>query len=406
MFGNPVRPLLPLILLTLLSCSDREDQQRYETIDVQRGDLRDIVQAVGDVRQPIEMMVPVLADAQVVSVSARLGDHVVKGQPLARLSLREPSDAANDASIDLEQARIALEIAHNRQAKAAATFAGVKQLHEKGFVPNARLAAEAKDLESEQLNVRSAERKLAALTSRTSRLRTRVAEQEILRSPCSCTVEDVSIVPGQIVGPSLADAFYLAGGGDALQVKVKVPEQDLARAQQAENIRFSVDTAPNETFPATIAYISNRPIKEGRFIYYTISLSFTRSNPTIRPGMTANVEFVNADARNVLKVPVKALYFRPPDYIPLMTPSMTKALQSAKDAEERRLAIAMGEGYEFGFLFSKGLRRIFVLEGGKPVRRLIRVGEQGEDVFAAISGLRPGETVVLGEARRVPPKET
>ena len=393
--------LLPA-LLPIACDPGASGDPRYETVAVQRGDVRDVVPAVGEIHQSVEMTVPVRADAQVTAILVRLGQKVRKGEVLATLAPREVSDEQGDAAADVVQARIARDIAANRYAKAAASFAGLSQLHDRGLVPNARLLAEQKDLENERLGLTAADRKVAELTARSARTRQRLDARDKLRAPCDCVVEDINIVRGQSVAPTMSDAFYLSGADDTMTLRAKVPEQDLARVQAAGTVRFAVDAAPDREFPAEITYISNRAIKDGRFTYYPIYLRFTRQDPAVRPGMTANVEFVNADSRNVLSVPIKALYFTPEKYVPMMPPFVEQVYKRARTEEDRRLALAMADGAEFGMLWREGKRKIFVLENGKPVRRLVRVGAQTADDFEAASGLDAGETVILAAKKPNP----
>lgn len=385
--------LLPILLSACTA--DRDVDAGFETAVAQRGDLRDIVPATGEIREPLSMAVPILLDARITAIMVRLGQRVRSGQVLATLAPLTAADDMEDSAAEVTQADIQQQIAANRYAKAEASYAGLRQLHDRGFVPDARLLAEQKELENERLGLVAARQKRAALDARSARLGQRHKARDQLIASCDCVVEDINVTVGQSVSPTLADAFYLSGGGDALTIRARVPEQDLSRAQTAGEVRFGVEALPDRTFSARIDYISNRPVKDGRFTYYTVYLRFDREDATIRPGMTANIEFVNADSRNVLSVPIKALYFTPEGYVPEMDPFVRGVYQKARTDEDRRLALAMASGAEFGMLWREGKRKIFVLEKGGAVRRLVRVGAQTADNFEVVSGLRQGEVVVL-----------
>lgn len=387
--------MLLLGVTALAGCAGPpQSATRFDTVLSARGDVRDIVPAVGEVHDEIEMAVPILGEGRVAAINVRFGQRVHKGDTLATIAPREIGDEVGNATADLEQAEIAREVARNRHAKAAAEYSRVKQLHERGFVADARLVTAQNDLEIERLNLLAAERKAGDTLARSGRVRARVAQRAALRSPCDCVVEDINLRPGQSVSPALTDAFFLTGSRRMMTIRVKVPEQDLDRVQSG-TVRFQVEAAPEKTFDATLTYISNHAIKEGRFTYYPVLVQFNRDDPSIRPGMTANVEFVNADSRNVLAVPIKALYFKPRNYIPPMDKFIADVYDRARTPDERRLALAMADGAEFGALERDRKRKLFVLENGKPARRLIRVGAQTADNFEVVSGLKPGEQVIL-----------
>lgn len=60
---------------------------------------------------------------------------------------------------------------------------------------------------------------------------------------------------------------------------------------------------------------------------------------------------------------------------------------------------AAAGGAEFGRNLRRGVRLIFLLENGEPVRREVRVGAETDEFIEVLDGLRPGEVVIVRDNR-------
>ena len=127
-------------------------------------------------------------------------------------------------------------------------------------------------------------------------------------------------------------------------------------------------------------------------VSYPVLIDADNAQGDLFPGMTASVEFIHADARNVLRVPIQALYLTPSTYVPVLSDELTRALQ--RQGLTNREAMI---GAELGTLIFAKKQRIFVLEKGKPVVRAVRVGAQSTDFVEIVEGVRPGERVIVQE---------
>jgi HlyD family secretion protein len=114
------------------------------------------------------------------------------------------------------------------------------------------------------------------------------------------------------------------------------------------------------------------------------------ANPELKlkPGMTANVTFVYADKTDVLRVPNVALRFRPPaDALPS---SSARPVGSAEEPRMRRPGGGGGRGEG-----ASDQRAVWVLRGGVPVRRSVKVGVTDGSYTEIVEGeLQAGEAVI------------
>jgi HlyD family secretion protein len=133
--------------------------------------------------------------------------------------------------------------------------------------------------------------------------------------------------------------------------------------------RFTVDAFPERVFEGHVRQVRNSPISVQNVVTYDVVVDFDNSELLLRPGMTATLTLITATRDDVLKVPRRALRFRP----------------RGQDA-----------------LISKGnLRRLWVENGdGKAEALEIHVGLR-DDEFVEVSGegLDEGQHIIVGYRR-------
>ncbi len=79
-------------------------------------------------------------------------------------------------------------------------------------------------------------------------------------------------------------------------------------------------------------------------------------------------------------------------------PPMTqeKRAELMREYGEERLVRAAADGEEFGRYLRTNRRLVFVVENGEPLRREIVVGRTSTREIEVLSGLQPGEVIMVG----------
>ena len=140
-------------------------------------------------------------------------------------------------------------------------------------------------------------------------------------------------------------------------VKTQLREEDLQKIRTGLAATVRVDAYPDARFEGEVGSVGVLAIDSagaamvGKHFQYTVSLK--GSDPRLRPGMTARVFIVADSARDVLTVPLAALFNE-----------------------------------------SEG-KTCYVYDGQKFVSRVVRVGRTNEDMAEILEGLREGEKVAL-----------
>ena len=76
---------------------------------------------------------------------------------------------------------------------------------------------------------------------------------------------------------------------------------------------FVVDAYPDRRFKGVIRQIRDAPQTLQNVVTYDAVVDVDNADLRLKPGMTANVTFVYAERKGVLRIPSAALRFRPPE---------------------------------------------------------------------------------------------
>ena len=97
-----------------------------------------------------------------------------------------------------------------------------------------------------------------------------------------------------------------------MQVHAAVSEADVGRLAPGMTATFIVDAYPDRKFKGVIRQIRDAPQTLQNVVTYDAVIDVDNADLRLKPGMTANVTFVYAERKGVLRIPSAALRFRPP----------------------------------------------------------------------------------------------
>jgi HlyD family secretion protein len=341
----------------------------FMTTAVVRGDVRTTLSATGSLRALVTVQVGSQLSGQMADLLVDFNDEVQEGQPLARLDpstfesevrgaeaglevaraevLKQRAELQTAAS-EVASARHGLEVAHahveSAQARlteaerdlerkhALAGSAALAQAHvdqattthqsaaadlhaakaQVGVAREAVVAAEGKQLmaDANLLYAQASKRKQAAELDK-ARID---LERTVITAPIDGVVIGRNVDRGQTVAASLEapTLFTLAQDLRDMEVHANVDEADIGRISLGQRATFTVDAYPHRTFSGSVTQIRKAPQLIQNVVTYTVVLSTRNADRALLPGMTALVNVVVDEAKDVLKVPNAALRFQPP----------------------------------------------------------------------------------------------
>jgi HlyD family secretion protein len=384
-----------VLVLAALAYGFLPEPVPVQTATVGRGPLQVVVEEEGETRVRDTYVVTSPVAAFLRRIELEVGDPVAAGQPVARLepprsaildprSRTEAASRVQAAQAAVAQAQEQVRAAEAASRRAAADRARYRRLAEAGAAPRqqAELAAAeatqaAASLESARAGVAAARAELTAARSaangRTGNAHLPV--QDVLRAPAAGRVLAVHRRSEGQVNPG--EPLLEIGDPDRLEVRVDVLSQDAVRIRPGTPVlldQWGGDTplraAVRRVEPQGFTEVSSLGVEEQR----TTVVAGLESPPSawasvLGSGYRVLARFIVWQGDNVLQVPTSALF-------------------------------RSGDGWA-----------VFVVEGGRAVRRSVEVGRQAGLAAQVVSGLREGETVIvhpgneIEEGARVRPTE-
>ena len=351
--------------MTLVACA--EEAERFLVEPASRGSIEATVSATGTLN-PVHMVeVGTYASGRIESVEVDYNSPVTEGQLVAKIDpanalVRVQKARANvlSAQARLMGAEADLTLKSEQLERQVALLAETtvsRDRFESSETAHAQASAQVK-IERAQLAEREAELEDANVN---------LAHTEI-RSPVDGIVLSRNVNVGQTVAASFQTPtlFLIAQDLRQMQVNSDVSEADIGLVAPGQRARFSVDAFPERVFEGIVRQVRNSPISVQNVVTYDVVVDVDNSDLLLRPGMTATLTIITATRDDVLKVPRRALRFRP---------------------RGERSAVSNGP-----------LRRLWVeKEAGLAEAIEVHVG-LGDDEFIEVSGasLKEGDAIILG----------
>jgi macrolide-specific efflux system membrane fusion protein len=118
-------------------------------------------------------------------------------------------------------------------------------------------------------------------------------------SPSDGLIVSRNIVEGQTVGLT-TDVYDLS---DRLVVLADVDETDLGKISMNQSADCTVDAYPTSIFKSKVSLIGHQAIKVNNVISYQVTLQPLKVPGELRSGMTANINFIVQEKKDVLMLP-------------------------------------------------------------------------------------------------------
>lgn len=285
----------------------------YITAAAQKGNVTQVVTATGSLSAVITVQVGSQVSGTIDKLYADFNTQVKAGQVVARLNQDKFKATVDQAKANLlsSQANVAKQKVTVEDAKR--TLERNKELKKRGLLAQSDLDASqtAYDAAIAQLEVNKAqvEQSQASINQSSVDL-----NNTVIRSPVDGIVVSRNIDVGQTVAASLQapTLFLIANDLSKMQVDTNVSEGDVGNVWVNQDVTFTVDAYPSRRFHGKVLQVRNAAIMVQNVVTYDAVVGVDNKELLLKPGMTANVEFVVSQKTDVLKIPNAALRFRLP----------------------------------------------------------------------------------------------
>ena len=306
---------------------NRSTQAQHFAAKVERGEIRDVVEATGTINSVITVQVGSQVSGTIAKLNADFNSRVHKGDVVALIDPALFKGALLQATADLENAKANLEAARANLEKARAGLVQTKADYDRavgltkdGVMSQQQLDLAKSNYDAANASVGAAAANITQADAQISQKKAAVTvaqtnlDYTVIRSPIDGTVVARNVDVGQTVAASLQapTIFTIAQDLTKMWVYAKTDESDVDNIKVGKQVTFKVDALPKQTFQGVVSQIRMNPTTVQSVVTYDTIIEFANPELKLFPGMTAYVTIPVATAQNVLKLPNTALRYKPP----------------------------------------------------------------------------------------------
>lgn len=331
--------------------------------------LQRSVEVVGSLAADEEVVVSAQVAGELSQLNVDFGSYVAQGQVIAVIDQRDAKLKVEQAEATLKQtiARLGMkegekfdphQNADVRVAKASLDWAQMDLDRNSKLIENGDISRSIYDQAMTQHNLAKA-RYQAALDSVNQQLAI-VEQQRSALSLAKKAVTDTVVrapISGAVKEKLSNRGSYLAVGGkivtlvkiNPLRLRADIPESSSAAVSKGQTMTLTVEALAGRTFSGRIVRISPSLNEQTRAL--TVEAEVNNSGNLLRPGMFAKSQLITAKNSSAVLIPAKAV------------------------------------------LTAAGLSKVFVIENGKAVERIVKTGVTDGDLIEIVEGVKDGEVV-------------
>jgi HlyD family secretion protein len=393
-------------------CRSSKPTVQWETAAVDRGRVVARVTATGTLSALVTVQVGSQVSGRIQQLYVDFNSPVKKGQLIAKIDPQLFQASLEQARANYAAAQGNLAKAKVQAAQAEIDFKRQSSLAERKLIAPAELDLARTNFEAAKAQIAVSTGNLQQAKAALNQAKVNLAYTNII-SPTDGVVISRSVDVGQTVAASLSapTIFVIAEDLRKMQVNTSVAEADVGKLSAGMRATFMVDAYPGERFVGKIRQVRNAAQTVQNIVTYDAVIDVDNADLKLRPGMTANVNFVFADRENVLRVPNAALRFRPGsdvlDLLKLPSKPERKGGGGGPGGGGGRRAGRAGRGAESGGAGSgvgsgtghddgPDRKTVWVQRSGTPSPTSIKVGATDGSFTEVVEGpLKEGDQVVV-----------
>ena len=266
--------------------------------EVKRGDIVNTVSSTGTVNAVNSVNVGAQVSGIIDHLYVDFNSRVKAGQVLAVLDTTIVASQVFDARAGMLRSKAQLN-------QAQAEYDRNKPLYENGYLSATEFITIKTNYDAAVASNQSAE---AALKRALRNL-----EYTTITSPIDGTVIQRSVDAGQTIQASFQapTLFIIATDLKSMQIEVNVDESDIGVIKEGQRVEFTVQAYPDDKFTGKVRQVRLQSSIVQNVVNYTVVVDASNESGKLLPGMTATVDFVINEKKDVLLVPNSAIQFKP-----------------------------------------------------------------------------------------------
>lgn len=401
LLGSAIGLILLLVGLKKGGVIGNNDESKVvELSKVAQTTIVETVSATGKIQPEIEVKISSEVSGEIIALPIKEGQQVKKGDLLVRINPDLYESGVNRSVASMSTTKAGLSQADAQVKEAKANYDRNKKLFEKGIISKSEWDRIVSAYEVAVANKQSAYYQVQSASATVTEAKDNLGRTTIY-APADGTVSLLNVELGervlgtqQMAGTEILRIANL----NNMEVEVDVNENDIVKVNIGDSANIEVDAYLKREFKGIVTSISNsastaltadqvtnfkvkvRILKES---YQDLLEGKPENFSPFRPGMTATVDIITKRKENITAVPISAVVIK--DDTTSVKKDIVAELEK-KEQEQKGTAPKSDKKYEC----------VFVKVGDKAKLRVVKTGIQDDTNIEIISGLKPGEEIIIG----------
>jgi macrolide-specific efflux system membrane fusion protein len=368
--------LIILIIVVVIAWAllhQRKAPAEFLTATAEQRPLQQSVLADGTLTASKLVSVGAQASGQIKQLLVELGDQVKQGELVAEIDSMTQQNALQNAQAALKNIEAQRAAKEAQLSNYRATFARQKAMLSKNLTAKADYDSALATLSTTEAEIRALDAQIAQAQIEVNTAQVNLGYTRIV-SPIDGTVVSVPVEAGQTVNAvQSAPTLMKVANLDTMTVKAEISEADVIKVKPGMKVWFTILGEPQKRYEATLRAIEPAPdsintdttssltsasssSSTKTAIYYYGLFDVPNPEHRLRISMSAEVHIVLGERQNAIVIPATAI-----------------------DTIDGKTSVQVVDANQ------------------KATRRLVEVGLNDNVEAEILSGLKPGEKVVLGQ---------
>lgn len=329
----------------------------YLTQTVVNGDLNQTIIATGTVRSNDRVEVGAQISGQLEKIYVTLGEHVKKGQLIAKIDSKTQQNALETAKSQLKSVQSQLKAAQITLSVAESAYDRNLKLYRLKTITLNAFNEYKESQATAQANVDKLESEVTQAKISVETAQTNLSYTTI-SSPIDGTIISIPVSTGQTINANqVAPTIVQIADLKTMLIKAEISEADITQLQPGMKVEFTTLANPNTIYHATINSIDpglttltdneyTESVSDTAAVYYYANIIVPNPKNQLRIGMTTQDTITVSEHKNVLLIPKTAI-------INQNGKTFVRVLNANQQVEKR--AVELGNSDDINIIVKSGL---------------------------------------------------
>ncbi len=242
----------------------------------------------------LELLLP-KTETHLLSVQAflrRVGDALV-----SQVNLPPASVTAYQTSLTAARTEVSTALAALTEARQTLASRKLAVSQAQNDLNLAKAGSSAEDIRAAQAQVDAAAASVAQVQAQLG--------ENVLYAPINGIITVQNAKVGQIVSPNAPIVEMISDA--KFEIDANIPETDIGRVHLGDPVSISLDAFPGEAFEGKVASIDPAQTIIDGAVNFKVKIVFTKGDPRIKSGFTANLGIQTLTKENILYLPQYAI---------------------------------------------------------------------------------------------------